>query len=401
MDNFIEIFHRIIISSIAILCLSNGIILLLHSKNNKASRTLAYVILLWGVVYAYRMAAFYVNIYPESYGIFRSNVLIIGIIYTFMMVLFPMQVLIPGWLNWKRFLLLFTPILVVSGGYLLGMHLLNEETEELHTYADLWASIGHFNVWYRFVILICNMGYILWVLLWLYHYERRYVEWKNNNYSDRDDVDISWLHSYNYIIALIFTCYIAVELIGGKIPVIIHSMIVIYSFSYLFYKGLFFKSPYTEKTICTEETVTIADKENKEPLLQLPSAETREVYDTSFDSKIPEYMNTFKTWMETEKPFLYKDFKLTDVSRVIPLNRSYLSRIFNVGFGSNFSEVVRQYRVEYAKNIIQKDPSIPSYKLANICGFNSDTTFTKAFKAITGMTPTKYKEDLEESVKAL
>ena len=396
MENFIDIFHRIIISSIAILCLSNGIILFLHSRNNKASRTLAYVILLWGLVYLYRMVAFYVDIYPESYAIFRTNVLIVGIIYTFMMVLFPMQVLIPGWLNWKKIFLLFLPIFVVSGGYLLGMHLLHEEPEELFNYAQIWASIGHFNVWYRWVILICNLVYILGVLVWLYRYEKRYLEWKNNNYSDLDDVDISWLRAYDYIIALIFICYIAVELIGGKIPVIIHSAIVIYSISYLFYKGLFFKSPYTEKTFKKEENKVIEMKEDEEPLDLLPADEICEINDTSFNCKIPEYVEIFRKWMDTEKPYLYKDFKLTDVSRILPLNRSYLSRIFNFGFKSNFSEVVRTYRVEYAKEILRKEPSLPSYQVATLCGFNSDTTFIKAFKAVTGVTPTQYKTEGEK-----
>ena len=391
MEVFVDIFHKIIIISIAVLCLSNGSILLLHSQYNKASKTLSYIILLWGFLYLYRSIDFYIDIYPESYGLFRANVLIVGIIYTFMMVLFPMQALLPGWLNKKRLFLLFLPIFVVSLIYMLGMRLLGEEPEEILTYEQLWDSIGHFNVWSRFVILFCNFIYIYGFLRWLRRFKKNYTKWRNENYSDRDDFDISWIGPYNVIMAMIFVCYLAVEFFGGKVPVILHSFVVLASFAYMFYKGFFYKTPYPESMVTGDPQNQNAERATEDETLELPVDEIKPVSETSFESKIPGYVEIFKNWMETEKPYLYKDFKLTDVSRVLPLNRSYLSRIFNEGFGSNFSEVVRRYRVEYARNLILRNPDLPSYKVADLSGFSSDTTFTKAFKQTFGMTPTKYK----------
>lgn len=89
--------------------------------------------------------------------------------------------------------------------------------------------------------------------------------------------------------------------------------------------------------------------------------------------------------------------KLSDVSRVLPLNRSYLSRVFNEGFGKNFNEVVRFYRVEYSREVLSKEPSFPLQKVAELCGFGSDSTFIRAFKQVTGMTPSQFKAKTHEN----
>ena len=69
--------------------------------------------------------------------------------------------------------------------------------------------------------------------------------------------------------------------------------------------------------------------------------------DESFEARIPEYAATIRQWFDTH-PYFNQAFKLTDVQAVVPLNRTYLSRIFNEGLGESFSDYVRDRRMAEA-----------------------------------------------------
>ena len=214
--------------------------------------------------------------------------------------------------------------------------------------------------------------------------ELKYIRWQNDNYSDLDSVDISWLHSYWHIMRAIIVCYLVVSIWGVIWSIIVHTVIVIGCFTFMAYKGIFYQDSYPEY-LSEEEENCLFDMDDNGLLMDKPYDEN------SFNPKLPEYVQALKTWMDEEKPYLHKDFKLRDVGRILPLNRSYLSRVFNEGFQQSFSEVIRQYRIEYAKTVLDEFPDLTLYKVAERCGFTSDTTFIRAFQKVTGLTPRQYK----------
>lgn len=392
MDNTIDIIQRILIATIGILSTFEALILFLRSKKNKARKTLGFMILLWGIAYLTRLIGFYQpeDTFSQSYSLFRANVLIVGNIYITLMYLFPMQVIIPGWLNAKRIILLFAPIGLIACIYYIGMSILNQNPEILVSYAQIGESFLHFNVWYRLIFILSNVVYLVVIIRWLVGHEKKYIQWKNDNYANQDNMDISWMNAYICIIGLISFAYLLVLAYGTQIPVIIHSLIVAVSFSYIFYKGLFYESPYPEDFF-SDEPKKKKDEDDTIPLVIEAAEAQTPLNEMTFESRIPSYISTLKKWLDEEKPYLYKDFKLTDVARVLPLNRSYLSRVFNEGFGRNFSEVIGAYRVHYSKTIIEKKPDLPLYKVAQLSGFNSDSTFIRVFKQETGITPSQYR----------
>lgn len=389
MVETITIIHKYLFTGVAALFLFQSLILFVRSKNNTARKTMAFIELLWGLVYTVTVILMSTVFTSDEYTLFREKVLITGSYYIALTHFFPIQVLVPGWLNFKRAFLLLFPNIILTVMYYGIISILGESIESLFSYAIIWKSIGHFNVWFRFVILFVNLIYIVWILKWLYGYEKKYILWKNNNFSDQEYVDISWMRSYNYILVGIFLFYLGILIFGGRIPVILHCTFVIISFSFLFYKSLFYENPYPEDFF-EKENEPYDDSKNTEDTL-LSAGFTDIQNDNSFESNIPVYTASLKEWMEKEKPYLYHDFKLIDISRILPLNRSYLSRVVNEGFGLNFNEMVRIYRVNYSKVLINNNPSLPIYKIADMCGFSSDTTFIKAFKQIAGVTPNQYR----------
>lgn len=113
--------------------------------------------------------------------------------------------------------------------------------------------------------------------------------------------------------------------------------------------------------------------------------------DESFEARIPEYAATIRQWFDTEHPYFNQAFKLTDVQAVVPLNRTYLSRIFNEGLGESFSDYVRDRRMAEAMRLLTDEPDTPIADIAEHCGFASHSSFHRAFVRFTGMKPGDYR----------
>ena len=368
----------------------DSILLFIRGKNNRARQMLGFTTLIWGIMY---LIIFIVSLTGHiSFPIFSGKGLISSHLFICIMFLFPLEVLLPGWMNMKRACIMLTPITIISIIYFIGLTITDQHIEEFISFQELKESISKFNVWYRFVIFICNFIFIYILMNLLNRNEIKYLKWQNENFSDKEDVDISWMNYYKNMITIIFLCYLFVVIWGSVWSIILHTFIVIICFSILFYKGLFYENSYPADFSNSSEGIT-KDTLTNETVITDVKVENM-INEHSFEAKLPTYVETLRQWMETEKPYLYKDFKLTDSTRVLPLNRSYLSRVFNEGFNQNFSEVVRSYRISYAKETLSKYPDLPLYKVAKLCGFASDSTFIRAFQKVTGITPTQYKSQL-------
>ncbi len=110
-----------------------------------------------------------------------------------------------------------------------------------------------------------------------------------------------------------------------------------------------------------------------------------------FEECLPEYVKMVEKWMLESEDYLRRDFKLLDVSAALPINRSYISRIFNEGMGSSFSQVVKKYRIEKAKKMIETHPNLSVQEVARRCGFVY-IKFVPCFKKHVGVYPRKYRE---------
>jgi AraC-like DNA-binding protein len=99
--------------------------------------------------------------------------------------------------------------------------------------------------------------------------------------------------------------------------------------------------------------------------------------------KLSAYMNT--------KPFLQPDFSLPDLAHKLNTSVHTLSQVINDGLGKSFFEMLAEYRVEEAKQLLRDKPHIKVEEIAEQVGYNSKSSFNTAFKKITGITPSEYR----------
>ncbi len=98
--------------------------------------------------------------------------------------------------------------------------------------------------------------------------------------------------------------------------------------------------------------------------------------------------------MQEEKPFKEPGLTLESLAKKVGTNRVILSRVINESYGKNFFDYVNHYRIEEFIEIAKRDrKSFTFTGMAYDVGFNTRTTFYKAFKKFTNTTPKLYFKD--------
>ena len=95
---------------------------------------------------------------------------------------------------------------------------------------------------------------------------------------------------------------------------------------------------------------------------------------------------------------LYLNPKLTisEVANAIGTNRTYLSNYFNNTLQTTFYDFINNFRIENAsKQLLESTQPLHSIEeVAEQSGFNSVSTFRRAFVKNTGMSPLKFRKSM-------
>lgn len=96
--------------------------------------------------------------------------------------------------------------------------------------------------------------------------------------------------------------------------------------------------------------------------------------------------------MEQQRPYLNPQLNLYGLAELLDLPPNHLSQVINAYANQNFFDFVNQYRVEAVKEKLAAKAHLQHTLLgiAFDCGFNSKSSFNRAFKKFTGKTPTAY-----------
>ena len=109
---------------------------------------------------------------------------------------------------------------------------------------------------------------------------------------------------------------------------------------------------------------------------------------------LTDWKNAIEQLMLVDKLYENPELTLADVSAQLGTHPKKVSQVINQGFHMNFNDFVNHYR---AKAVIQKieEGEHTVQTLLSIgfeCGFNSKSTFNRAFKRYTSLTPKEYIE---------
>lgn len=357
-------------------CVFGGITLLLRAEGNRAKRILGWSMLLWAFLAGVRLS---VNLYIEGHKeVFNPAVLLTGCLVTASLSCYVIEVLRPGYLTLKRFFLYLSPVMACATAYLV-YRLAGGEAGK---YYSIWEVAGtfHADIGFRVVIFGITLVYMILPVYLILRYSKGFTAYLMENVADPEDYDLAWLRKIMITLSIMYLFYILLLLTDSAVLYVIDKATILLIWYYLFYKALFLKVIPLEHSF--EKGWGLPYQTEEEPAVE----------DESSHALCKQYAEDVKIWFQKEKPYLRDDLRLTDLQRVFPISRSYLSQLFNRELGCSFSDYVNSLRVEESKRLLAAEPEASILEIAERSGFHSISTFRRAFVKHTGSIPSDYRK---------
>lgn len=98
---------------------------------------------------------------------------------------------------------------------------------------------------------------------------------------------------------------------------------------------------------------------------------------------------------EKKEIFKNPELKISDVSLLLRTNRTYVSKIVNEELNTSFCDLVNNYRVNYAEELLRSPLQANTFsitEIAEMSGFSSESSFYRVFKNKKGISPGVYKQ---------
>lgn len=97
--------------------------------------------------------------------------------------------------------------------------------------------------------------------------------------------------------------------------------------------------------------------------------------------------------MEVEKLYTQETLSLSNLAEKMDINSHQLSELINTRFEKSFSQLVREYRVNAAKDMLINEPEASVLSIGLSTGFTSQSNFYTAFRDITGTAPGSFRKN--------
>lgn len=108
------------------------------------------------------------------------------------------------------------------------------------------------------------------------------------------------------------------------------------------------------------------------------------------DHTMQRIKDQFDAQMDKHHLYLRPGINLDKIAAILHTNRTYVSRVVNHAYNTDFFTYVNDRRVEYAKQYMLEHPEVSQHNLAKICGYSSAPAFNKRFKDKEGITPKEW-----------
>ena len=315
-----------------------------HTEGYRLRRIWAWTLLLWGLLDGiYVVSWLFMGKPVMNMGAYELTTMEIalGNLLGWSLLLFPTEALRPGWLNVRRALLQILPMYALLAlDFILPVNL-------------------------RILVAL----YPIVLILLLFTHVREYRLWCEDNFSSLEDIDERRIIRYIFVGLLIVAVYTYMCISHEHARGFTQQWLVIFTLVYGTDLILFRRDPWEQ----VRQSV-----KNHSPKEVEPSQSNEE------------YRRALEEWMEKEKPYCNPDFKLVDLQKVLPMNRTYLSQFIHAEYDCSFYLFVNRYRIEEAKRLMADNPDMKMAEISASCGFSSPSVFSRTFTSIAGQSPSEW-----------
>jgi AraC-like DNA-binding protein len=251
---------------------------------------------------------------------------------------------------------------------------INAKISFLSNYRDNSFNIDPefiFVEWIRIINVAIIIGQVIGYSLAIFKTSRKFHLKLKNELSNAEDFQIKWLVWFNIaliaIAVLSVLFYVVNPFDDSNNYLLIFSMFSMSIFIWLI--GIWGNA---------QKTITLPAKTNYNNI--------------SYDQNdlcilYEELLHTIKK----KKLYLSPDLTLSGLATNLGTNRTYISQAINSVGKMNFNSFINKFRIEEAKNILERNPQIKQDALANQVGFGSAISLQRALVKETGLNYLEWK----------
>ena len=115
--------------------------------------------------------------------------------------------------------------------------------------------------------------------------------------------------------------------------------------------------------------------------------------ETEEEVPLPAYDKMIDNVISDIREHYMEDVSLTSLAAKYNISMGHLSKMIKERIQVNFSDYIASLRIQRAKELL-RDESISIQEIAEIVGYNDYFYFTKVFKKIEGISPSKYRKEI-------
>ena len=355
----------------ALVCLLASILLFVRRKEAKRSRVILAVIVSFSVFnYITRFIALCKGETPEL--VVSAKLLLLANFMVLGYILYPIEVIAPGWLSFRRILKLYSYWLLAVVVYLISLQLGVEYTP----YGSLLGMLAHsgsFEVWFRLLLSVLIFAPAL--IVFFIHRTRLY---RNS--------DHIWVRKYVITLSVNMLAYMLVLMFNHPEFNILYYYVSVGCSLYIVYMELF------DRLIV--KTLPAAVAEEKEETIRETTDETDDSSlcpeKCSNDKKDSVLIQRLDNYMKIHKAWRNPDLSLNTLASELFTNRTSLAQAMRESDYENYSNYINRLRIEDFLQQIESGQMLNFQETFFFVGFRSRSTALRNFRQFTGSTPSEY-----------
>ena len=222
--------------------------------------------------------------------------------------------------------------------------------------------------------------YGVWCAVWTLHELPRYHRRLKEEYSYDEDINLHWLRGVMAMFFLILMIWGVSNVCPSPLTDILYMTSSLLGWAVVCYfinkqetvlREVYASADCQPQTGHQSATTYIADEETFAALRQ----------------RIGHYFDEQKIYLDPK-------LRLSELAAKLGTNRTYLSQFFNQSCAKSFYEYVNDYRVRHSMELL-RDTDYTLEVVASMSGFNSMSTFRRAFTQMNGCSPLQYRAGTE------
>lgn len=344
----------------AIACLLTSLLIFARRKSGERSRIILACIVAFSVFnYITRFYALCKGQQPEL--VISVPMLLLAIFMVISYIMYPIEVISPGYLNFWRIIKLYSPLLFLVLIYNV-LRLLGVTFPPYHSLVDMIPNLIKIDVWFRMSLAILVFTPVL--LIFTIPYTRRY-----------NNTDRTWMMKYTICFTINTIAYIIILISDNLIIRILYYYVSAGCSIYIAYMELF------------------------ERLIKLPKANAAEYtcedcneseYIEEIEEKLNPLCERVVSYMKHTSDYRNPDITLNSMATSLFTNRTTLSKALRELGYINFNAYINSLRIEDFINRVNNERIYNYQDIFYNVGFRSRSTAVRNFKLYTGKTPSEY-----------